>query len=154
MTERMGIVGLGVTGQAAVRYCLREGLRPVVVDTRPRPRSLPEFTGEVEYHFDAHAWPDVAVDRAVLSPGLKMDDCIVRSARDAGLETLVTVSQYTRDHVFDDALLVIDQLGEPDNPFQVISGDAGDFHYVTVDLLKNLHARHSLKDPERDCTTS
>ena len=65
----------------------------------------------------------------------------LRSARDAGLETLVTVSQYTREHDFEGAALVIDQLGEPDSPFTVISGDAGNYTYVNVDLLQDLHAR-------------
>ena len=65
----------------------------------------------------------------------------LRSAQDAGLETLVTVSQYTRDHDFEGAALVLDQLGEPDSPFTVISGDAGSHTYVNVDLLQDLHAR-------------
>ena len=65
----------------------------------------------------------------------------LRSAQDAGLETLVTVSQYTRNHDFEGAVLVLDQLGEPDSPFTVISGDAGSHTYVNVDLLQDLHAR-------------
>lgn len=65
----------------------------------------------------------------------------LRSARDAGLETLVTVSQYTRDHDFAGAALVVDQLGEPDNPFTVIAGNADKYTYVNVDLLRDLHVR-------------
>ncbi|MEN8761086.1 MAG: HAD family hydrolase [Thiogranum sp.] len=65
----------------------------------------------------------------------------LRSAQQAGLETLVTVSQYTGDHDFEGAALVVDQLGEPDSPFSVIAGDAGDHTYVSVDLLQDLHAR-------------
>jgi HAD superfamily hydrolase (TIGR01509 family) len=64
----------------------------------------------------------------------------LRSAQDAGVATLVTVSQYTRDHDFEGAALVVDQLGEPDSPFTVISGDAGKHSYVDVDLLQDLHA--------------
>ena len=62
----------------------------------------------------------------------------LRSALDAGVRTLVAVSQYTRDQNFEGAELVLDQLGEPDNPFSVISGDAGNFRYVTVELLQDL----------------
>jgi HAD superfamily hydrolase (TIGR01509 family) len=65
----------------------------------------------------------------------------VLSAKAAGLTTLVTVSQYTVDHDFDDADLVVDQLGEPDRPFRVLAGDAGDATYVSVDLLEALMAR-------------
>jgi len=65
----------------------------------------------------------------------------LRSARDAGVTTVVTVSEYTRDDNFAGAALVLDHLGEPDRPFTVISGDAGDVRYVTVDLLRELHAQ-------------
>ena len=65
----------------------------------------------------------------------------LRSAREAGLATLVTVSQYTGDHNFEGAALVVDHLGEPDRPFTVMSGDAGKHTYVDVDLLRDLHAR-------------
>ena len=44
------------------------------------------------------------------------------SARQSGLATLVTVSQYTQGQDFSDALLVVDQFGEPDNPSTVFSG--------------------------------
>jgi len=65
----------------------------------------------------------------------------LRAARDAGLQTLITVSRYTRDHDFEGAALVLDQLGEPDSPFTVISGAAGSHTYVNVDLLLDLHAQ-------------
>ena len=62
------------------------------------------------------------------------------SARAAGLQTLVAVSEYTRDHNFEGAALVLDQLGEPGSPFQVLCGDAGGHKMVTVDLLQELHS--------------
>jgi HAD superfamily hydrolase (TIGR01509 family) len=65
----------------------------------------------------------------------------LRSARDAGLQTLVTVSQYTRGQDFDEAALVLDQLGEPDSPFEVLAGNAGAYHCVDVRQLRELHAR-------------
>ncbi|HFD79553.1 MAG TPA: HAD family hydrolase [Gammaproteobacteria bacterium] len=65
----------------------------------------------------------------------------LRSALAAGLRTLVTTSQYTGDQNFEGAVLVLDHLGEPDRPFRVLSGDAGDHDYTTVDLLRELHGR-------------
>ncbi len=62
----------------------------------------------------------------------------LRSAQAAKLQTLVTVSEYTREHNFDAAALVLDQLGEPGSPFQVISGTAGRHKMVTVELLQEL----------------
>jgi HAD superfamily hydrolase (TIGR01509 family) len=65
------------------------------------------------------------------------------SACDAGLPTLVTVSQYTRGQDFSGAALVLDQLGEPDRSFEVLAGDAGAYRCVNVPQLRELHARFS-----------
>jgi HAD superfamily hydrolase (TIGR01509 family) len=46
----------------------------------------------------------------------------LRSARAAGLKTVITVNDYTRLHDFRDAAIVLDHLGEPDLSFQVLSG--------------------------------
>ncbi|MBE9011753.1 HAD family hydrolase [Pseudanabaenaceae cyanobacterium LEGE 13415] len=40
----------------------------------------------------------------------------------AGLKTVITLNAYTRSHDFTGATLVIDQLGEPDQPFEVLQG--------------------------------
>jgi len=40
-----------------------------------------------------------------------------RSARAAGLATVVTINDYTRDDDFDGAAVVLDSLGEPQRPF-------------------------------------
>jgi len=113
---------------------------------------------------DSEGWFDVIAAGAVVAAkkpapdiyyyaldklAVRADECLafedsangLRSAQGAGLETLVTVSHYTRDHDFQGASLVVDQLGEPDSPFTVISGDAGHHTYVSVDLLQDLHAR-------------
>jgi len=65
----------------------------------------------------------------------------LRSAQGAGLRTLVTVSHYSRGQDFSGAALVLDQLGEPDHPFEVLAGDADDYRFVTVDQLRELHAQ-------------
>jgi HAD superfamily hydrolase (TIGR01509 family) len=60
---------------------------------------------------------------------LKPDVCLafedsengIRSSRAAGLATVVTVNDYTRDHDFTGAALVLDQLGEPDQPFRILA---------------------------------
>ena len=46
----------------------------------------------------------------------------LRSARGAGLRTVITVNEYTRDQDFTGAVLVLDQFGEPQQPFRVLSG--------------------------------
>jgi HAD superfamily hydrolase (TIGR01509 family) len=92
--------------------------------------------------------PDIyfyAMEKLGVDPGecLAFEDSEngLHSARRAGLQTLVTVSQYSRGQDFSGAALVLDQLGEPDQPFQVIAGDADAYRYVCVDLLRDLHAQ-------------
>ncbi len=58
------------------------------------------------------------------------------SAQQAGVKTLVTVSQYTQNHDFSSAALVVDHFGEPDNPCQVQQGSMHGSDYVDIELLK------------------
>jgi len=86
---------------------------------------------------------------AMQEMGVSASECLafedtengLRAAQDSGLPTLVTVSQYSRGQDFSGAALVLDNLGEPDQPFQVLSGEAGSFQYVSVEQLRALHAQ-------------
>lgn len=62
----------------------------------------------------------------------------IQASQGANLRTLITINGYTQDHDFTGATLVVDHLGEPDQPFQVIAGDAGGASYVNIDLVKRL----------------
>ena len=72
--------------------------------------------------------PDI-YQYALQKLGLEASACLafedsengLRSARAAGLKTVVTVNDYTRDQDFRDAQLVLDQLGEPQQPFRALS---------------------------------
>jgi HAD superfamily hydrolase (TIGR01509 family) len=94
--------------------------------------------------------PDVYV-YAMKELGVRPQECLafedsengLHSAQDAGVKTLVAVSEYTRDHNCEGAALVLDQLGEPHSPFSVISGDANEFRYVNVELLRYIHSHHA-----------
>lgn len=46
----------------------------------------------------------------------------LRAALGAGLTTVVTISDYTRDHCFDGAAVVLDHLGDPDRACRVLAG--------------------------------
>jgi HAD superfamily hydrolase (TIGR01509 family) len=66
----------------------------------------------------------------------------LRAARDAGIATvLITINDYTREQQFPDAALVLDGLGEPQVPFELLAGDAGTSGYVDLALLQRLRAR-------------
>lgn len=58
----------------------------------------------------------------------------LKAASQAGLKTVVTVNDYTRHQDFVDAALVLNHLGEPDHPFEVIAGDTGGATYLDVAL--------------------
>jgi len=46
----------------------------------------------------------------------------IQSARAAGLQTVITVNDYTRNHDFQGAAIVVNHLGDPKEPCQVIAG--------------------------------
>lgn len=83
MSQRVAVLGFGVTGESVVRHLRRLGKEPVVLDTRPA-RAV-EVAG-VEFIWDAVSWPKLEVDTAVVSPGLELDSCLVAGARAAGVE--------------------------------------------------------------------
>lgn len=60
------------------------------------------------------------------------------SSLQAGLQTVVTINAYTRHEDFSGAVLVLDQLGEPDSPFKVLAGDVGGASYVDVPMIKSI----------------
>lgn len=65
----------------------------------------------------------------------------ILASRGAGLATVVTVNDYTRDHRFEDALIVLDSLGEPQQPFEVLAGPKVNGHqYLNLQLLQQLVA--------------
>lgn len=63
----------------------------------------------------------------------------ILSSMGAGIATIITVNDYTRDHDFNNALLVLDTLGEPDQPFTIVKGTANNHTFVDCALLKQLH---------------
>ncbi len=90
--------------------------------------------------------PDIyhyALQELKLRPG----ECIafedsengLKSSLGAGLQTIVTINDYTRDHDLTGAALVLDQLGEPGRPSAVLQGDAYGAAYVDMELLQRIH---------------
>lgn len=73
--------------------------------------------------------------------GLTADECLafedsengIRASRGAGLKTVVTVNDYTRDHDFSGALAVLSDLGEPNAPYARLD-EAGIGEQGVVDL--------------------
>lgn len=57
----------------------------------------------------------------------------LRAARAAGLQTLITVNNYTRQQNFDGAVAVLSDLGEPDQIFKQISSNPCHFDKQWID---------------------
>jgi HAD superfamily hydrolase (TIGR01509 family) len=66
----------------------------------------------------------------------------VLSARGAALKTIVTVNDYTAGQDFDGAAVVLDHMGEPDRPFEVLAGAGAvdGARMLDVELVRRLHA--------------
>lgn len=87
--------------------------------------------------------PDIYV-WALEKLGLAPDECLafedsrngIRASLGAGLRTLVTVNDYTRDDDFSGALAVLSDLGEPDAPFQRLD-EAGETGLVDLAKLRS-----------------
>lgn len=76
---------------------------------------------------------------------LSAADCIAiedshqgfQAALAAGIKTVVTLNDYTRSHDFTGAAIVVDQLGEPDQPLNVLQGQLGQ-PYLDLAALRTL----------------
>ena len=90
--------------------------------------------------------PDIyhyALEKMDLNPA----DCLafedsengLRSSLGAGLKTLVTVNDYTLDHDFTGASVVLSDLGEPGSPNKQIAGADLNQPFVDVAYLRALH---------------
>ena len=77
--------------------------------------------------------------------GWKAEECVAfedsengcLSARRADLPVIITVNAYTRDESFTGASLVLDQLGDPDVPVELIDDPQGAFKdtMLSIDYL-------------------
>ncbi len=81
--------------------------------------------------------------------GLSPNECIafedssngIRSSRAAGLKTIVTVNGYTADEDFSEAVLVLDKMGEVDDPCSVLQGEGAGKPCLDLDWVRELWAR-------------
>lgn len=79
--------------------------------------------------------------------GLAAADCLafedsengLRASLGAGLKTLVTINDYTLDHDFTGATVVLSDLGEPGAPTRVLAGPDLGQPFVDVAYLRALH---------------
>ncbi len=62
------------------------------------------------------------------------------SSKGAGLKTVITINEYTADHDFSDADLVLSDFGEPQQPMQLIAGEC-DAPFFSLDTAHKIFHR-------------
>jgi len=85
---------------------------------------------------------------AIDQMNLKADQCLafedshngLLSSRGADLKTIVTINDYTSDHDFTDAELVLSDFGEPDQPMTVLRGHCDEPYFNLQSARKILQA--------------
>jgi HAD superfamily hydrolase (TIGR01509 family) len=94
---------------------------------------------------DIYTW---AMEKLELEP----EECLALEDSENGIKSVlgaeipsvvITVNGYTRDEEFPGASLIVDNLGEPDAPCEVLAGTMGNHSYVDLDVLIELHRQNS-----------
>lgn len=92
--------------------------------------------------------PDI-YDWALEQMNLKPEEAIafedssngIKSSVAANVKTIITINEYTKDDDFSAADLVLDQMGDDNNTFKVLAGDAFGHSFLNLDLVKKVHAQ-------------
>jgi HAD superfamily hydrolase (TIGR01509 family) len=107
--------------------------------------------------FDVYACGDVVANKKPAADiylytleklGLSASQCLVFEDTEAGLEaaaaagiaTIITINDATRGQDFTGAALVVDQMGEPGDGFELLAGNSFGENMVTVNLLRRIHS--------------
>jgi HAD superfamily hydrolase (TIGR01509 family) len=98
-------------------------------DIVPRKKPAPDIYMHVLAELGAQARRCIALEDASIG---------LQAARAAGIATLVTVSEYTRDEDFSGAAAVLSDLGEPGLPPEVVAGPPPPAGIVDVAYLASL----------------
>jgi HAD superfamily hydrolase (TIGR01509 family) len=64
----------------------------------------------------------------------------LKAAVAAGVPTIITINEQTEDQDFSAALMVLDNLGEPEKPATVLRGYLNGYHCVTAGFLQEIMA--------------
>lgn len=153
-----GAIPLRLGVKRLIQEAIAHNIRLAIATTS----ALPNATALLEKHLDISWFEIIAAGDIVPAKkpapdiyyyvldkmGLKATDCLVfedshhglQAATQAGLKTIVTVNEYTKNQDFHQACLVVSHLGEINQTLQVISGDIGNSNYVDLALLNRLHS--------------
>ena len=158
---KSGAIPLRPGVERLLREARTAGIRLAVASTTTPQNVATLFSATIGPHsigwFDVIAAGDIVANKkpapdiylyALGQLGLEASECLVfedtehglTSALGAGLITVITVNGATRTQNFSGAALVVDQLGEPGRPFEVLAGDSKGARFVDVTLLRRIHS--------------
>ena len=95
------VIGIGTTGISVVRYLLRAGFTPVVVDSRSKPAGLDAFRQEfpqitVETG-PLNAETMLAASEIIASPGVALSEPALQQASEAGIPIVGDIELFARE---------------------------------------------------------
>jgi len=97
MASPIVIVGLGQTGLSCVRYFLKQGIIPVVVDSRDAPPGQDELPAQVTlYKGGLHPEVLLQAKQLVVSPGIAIATPEIAAARQKGVEVIGDIELFVR----------------------------------------------------------
>lgn len=97
MASSIVIVGLGQTGLSCVRYFLRQGIVPVVVDSRDAPPGQDELPAQVTlYKGGLHPEVLLQAKLLVVSPGIAIATPAIAAAQQHGVEVIGDIELFVR----------------------------------------------------------
>jgi UDP-N-acetylmuramoylalanine--D-glutamate ligase len=145
-------LGYGVTGRAVVRFLVRRGLRPTVLDTRPRPVDA-RLADEADYRWEVGRWPDIDADKLIVSPGLPLDMCLIGEARARGIDLVSDIDLFV-DEVEDPVIGITGTNGKSTvtalvahmlNHAGITCAAGGNLGDAALDLLVEPHESYALE---------
>ncbi|QUM79053.1 UDP-N-acetylmuramoyl-L-alanine--D-glutamate ligase [Moritella sp. 5] len=97
MASSIVIVGLGQTGLSCVRYFLKQGIVPVVVDSRDAPPGQDELPAQVTlYKGGLHPEILLQAKQLVVSPGIAIATPAIAAAQQHGVEVIGDIELFVR----------------------------------------------------------
>lgn len=97
MASAIVIVGLGQTGLSCVRYFLKQGIVPVVVDSRDAPPGQDELPAQVVlYKGGLHPEILLQAKQLIVSPGIAIATPEIAAAQQHGVEVIGDIELFVR----------------------------------------------------------
>jgi len=97
MASSIVIVGLGQTGLSCVRYFLKQGIVPVVVDSRDTPPGQDELPAQVTlYKGGLHPEILLQAKQLIVSPGIAIATPAIAAAQRNGVEVIGDIELFVR----------------------------------------------------------